>query len=131
MAAGWNPAFVNTVLDSLFSAAAFTPPAASYIQLHTGDPGVAGTSNISSFSTRIALAWSSSAGGQKQLSAPVAITASWSGTSPETITHVSYWSAVTGGTFVVSDQLGAAVTVTTGVPVNLPSAAVPWAPLAA
>lgn len=131
MAAGWNPTFVNSILDSVFSAAAWTPPAASYVQLHTGDPGVNGTSNISSFSTRTALTWSSASGGSKALSASVTITASWSGTSPETVTHVSYWSAVTGGTFVVSDQLTAPVTVTTGVTVNLPTATAPWSPLAA
>lgn len=123
--------FVNTVLDSVFSAAAFTPPAASYVQLHTGDPGAAGTSNISSYATRTVLAWSSAAGGSKVLSAPVVITASWSGTNGEVLTHVSYWSAVTGGTFIVSDQLLAAVTVVTGQPVNLPAATAPWAPLAA
>jgi len=131
MAAGWNPVFVNQMYDSVFSAAAFTPPAASYVQLHTGDPGAAGTSNISSFATRIVLAWSSAAGGTKQISAPVVITASWAGTSPETLTHVSYWSAVTGGTFVVSDQLAAPVTVVTGQPVNLASLTVPAPPLAA
>lgn len=131
MAAGWNPVFVNTVLDSVFSAAAFTPPAASYVQLHTGDPGSGGTSNISSYATRTVLAWSAAAGGSKVLSGAVTITASWAGTSPETITHVSLWSAVTGGTFIVSDQLLAPVTVVTGQPVSLPTLTAPWAPLAA
>jgi hypothetical protein len=131
MAYGWNPVFVNTILDSVFSAAAFTPPAASYIQLHTGDPGAAGTANISSYATRTALTWSAAAGGSKVLSAPVAITGSWSGTNNEVLTYVSYWSAVTGGTFIVSDQLTAPVTVVTGQPVNLPNASAPWAPLAA
>jgi hypothetical protein len=131
MAAGWNPVIVNQILDSVFSAAAFTPLAASYIQLHTGDPGAAGTSNISSYATRTVLAWSSASGGSKALSASVAITASWSGTNGEVLTHVSYWSAVTGGTFIVSDQLVAPVTVATGQPVNLPNATAPWTPLAA
>jgi len=131
VAAGWNPAFVNSILDSVFSAAAFTPPAASYVQLHTGDPGPNGTSNISSFATRIVLAWASASGGSKVISAPVVITASWAGTSPETITHISLWSAVTGGTFIISDQLVASVVVVTGNPVNLPSLTAPWTPLAA
>ena len=131
MTAGWNPAVVNQILDSVFSAAAFTPPAASYIQLHTGDPGAAGTAHISSYATRTVLAWASAAGGSKSLSASVTITASWSGTNNEIITHVSYWSAVTGGTFIVSDQLTAGVPVTTGQPVVLPNATAPWSPLAA
>lgn len=131
MTAGWNPLFVDQILDSVFSAAAFTPPAASYIQLHTGDPGVNGTSNISSYSTRTALTWSSAASGSKALSASVTITASWSGTNNEQVTHVSYWSAVSGGTFIVSDKLTAAVTMMTGAQVTLPSVTAPWSPLAA
>lgn len=131
MAAGWNPVFVNSVLDSVFSAAAFTPPAASYVQLHTGDPGPAGTANISSYSTRTALTWSPAAGGSKALSASVTITASWTGTANEVLTHVSYWDSVTGGTFIVSDQLTAPVTVATGAEVDLPSVTAPWSPLAA
>lgn len=131
MAAGWNPAFVNTVLDSVFSAAAFTPPAGSFIQLHTGDPGAAGTSNISSFTTRTSLTWSSAAAGSKLISASVTITASWAATSPETLTHISLWSAVTAGTFIVSDQLSAPVTMVTGQPLTLPNLTAPWSPLAA
>lgn len=131
MTVGLNPVIANQILDSLFSAAAFTPPAASYIQLHTGDPGAAGTANVSSFTTRTALAWSSAAGGSKSISAAVVITASWSGTSPELITHVSYWSASTAGTFITSDQLVAPVTVVTGSPLNLPSLVAPMSPLAA
>jgi hypothetical protein len=129
--AGWNPTLVNTILDSIFSDAAWTPPAASYLQLHTGDPGPAGTANVSSFGSRVALTWSSASGGSKALSASVQITSSWSGTSPETITHVSYWDASTGGNFIVSDQVTAAITITTGQALNLPSATVPWSPLAA
>lgn len=131
MAVGLNPVIANQILDSLFSAAAFTPPAASYVQLHTGDPGVNGTANISSFATRTALTWASASGGSKSISAAVVITASWAATSPESITHVSYWSAVTGGTFITSDQLVAPVTVVTGSPLNLPSLVAPMSPLAA
>lgn len=131
MAVGLNPVIANQILDSLFSAAAFTPPAASYVQLHTGDPGVNGTANISSFTTRTALTWSAASGGSKSISAAVVITASWSGTSPESISYVSYWSAVTGGTFITSDQLVAPVTVVTGSPLNLPSLVAPMSPLAA
>lgn len=131
MTAGWNPAVVDAVLDSVFSGAAWSPPAASWIQLHTGDPGAAGTSSISSYPTRTVLAWASAASASKALSAPVTITASWPGTNNEAITHVSYWDSASGGTFIVSDQLTAPVTATIGVAVNLPSATVPWSPVAA
>lgn len=131
MTAGWNPTFVNGILDSVFSAAAFTAPAGSFIQLHTGDPGAAGTSNISSFTTRTSLTWSSAAGGSKIISASVTITASWSGTNGEILTHISLWSAVTAGTFIVSDLLLSPVTMVTGQPLTLPNLTAPWSPLAA
>src|SRR5260370_808323 len=72
MAAGWNPVLVNQILDSVFSAAAFTAPAASYVQLHTGDPGGAGTADISSFGDRAGLGRGSVAGGSKGLSSAAA-----------------------------------------------------------
>ena|SRR6266487_5061440 len=131
MAVGLNPVIANQILDSLFSAAAFTPPAASYIQLHTGDPGANGTANVSSYTTRTAITWAAASGGSKSISAPVTITASWSGTNNEVLTHVSYWSAAAAGTFVTSDQLIAAVTMVTGAPLNLPTLTAPMSPIAA
>jgi hypothetical protein len=132
MTVGINPVIANQFLDSLFSAAAFTAPAASYIQLHTGDPGVAGTANVSSYATRTLISvWGTAAGGTKSITASVTITASWSGTNGEVLTHVSYWSAVTGGTFVTSDQLLQAQTMLTGAPLSLPSLSAPFTPLAA
>ena len=131
MAIGLNPVIADQLLDALFSGAAFTSPAGCFIQLHTGDPGVAGTSNISSFTARTAITWNSAAGGVKSISAAVTITTSWSGTSPETIGYVSYWSASTGGTFITSDQLLAPVTLVTGAPLNLPTLTSPLTPLAA
>lgn len=131
MAAGWNPAVVNQVLDSVLSAAAFTPPAGCFLQLHTGDPGAAGTANISSFTTRTSVTWASASAGSKSISASIQITASWTGTNGETVTHISLWSAVTGGTFVVSDQLVTPVTMASGQPLNLPNLTAPWSPLAA
>lgn len=131
MTVGLNPTIANQLLDSLFSAAAFTPPAASYVQLHTGDPGVAGTSNISSYTTRTVLTWASAAGGQKSISSSVTITASWAGTNGELITHVSYWDALTVGTFIISDQLLAPVTAVTGSPVTIPNLLAILSPIAA
>ncbi len=83
MTAGLSATIANQILDSLFSAAAFTAPAASYIQLHTGDPGAAGTASVSSYTTRTAVTWAAAAGGSKSISAPVTVTASWSGTNME------------------------------------------------
>jgi len=131
MAYGWNPVFVNTVLDSIFSAGSWTPPAASYIQLHTDDPGADGTANVSSYATRTPVTWDSAASGSKSITTAVTITSAWADTSPETITYVSYWDSSSGGTFIVSDELTAAQTVVTGNPVVLASLTAPWSPLAA
>jgi len=131
MTAGLSATIANQILDSLFSAAAFTAPAASYIQLHTGDPGAAGTASVSSYTTRTAVTWAAAAGGSKSISAPVTVTASWSGTNNEVIRYVSFWSAVTGGTFVASDQLAAPVTMSTGAPLTLSSLSAPITPIAA
>ena len=128
MAYGTNPVIANQLLDALFSGAAFTSPAGCFVQLHTGDPGVAGTSNISSFTTRTAVTWNSAAGGTKSISATVAITASWSGTNNEQVTGLSFWSASTLGTFLVSTPLISPVTCTTGSPVNIPTLTAPWQP---
>jgi len=131
MTVGLNVVIANQILDSLFSAAAFTPPAACYIQLHTGDPGAAGTANVSSYTTRTAVTWASAAGGTKAITGSISITGSWSGTNNEVLTHVSFWSAVTAGTFVTSDQLTAPVTAATGAPVSLASLTAPMSPIAA
>jgi len=130
MPIGMNPVVANAFLDSLFSGAAWTPPAASYVQLHTGDPGVAGTASISSYTTRTVLAWASSVNGSKSITGLVTITSSWTGTSPETVTHVSYWDSLTGGLFVISDQLALPVRMTTGAPLTIPSLTAPLTPIA-
>ena len=131
MTVGLSAAVANMILDSLFSAGTFTVPAASYVQLHTGDPGAAGTANISSYATRTAVTWNAASGGNKTLSAPVTISGSWAGTNNEVITHISLWSAVTAGTFVTSDQLLASVVAATGAPVTLASLTAPLTPIAA
>lgn len=131
MTAGLNPVIANQILNSLYSAAAFTPPAGSWAQLHIGDPGVNGTSNPSSVTTRQSVTWATAAGGGKaESSAPS--WGIWAGASPETITHVSVWSASTAGTFVRSFALdGGGVTVVTGQLVTLPTLSDSFAPVAA
>lgn len=68
-----------------------------YVQLHTGDPGSAGTSNVSSETTRKAVDLAAASGGARTSEAvaewdPISL----SGT--ENLTHVSYWSASSAGT---------------------------------
>lgn len=126
MAYGTNPVIADLILDSLLSGAAWTPPAGCFVQLHVGDPGVNGTANISSYTTRTAVTWSAAAGASKAISGSLAITASWTGTNNEVITGLSFWDSLTSGTFIASAPLIVPVTVTTGAPVNLPTLTAPW-----
>lgn len=91
----------NKWLDML-AGTAFTAPAGAFVKLHTGDPGAAGTSNVSAVTTRVSCAFSAASAGSKALSAsPTA----WSMTATETITHISFWDAVTAGTILFTAVL--------------------------
>lgn len=77
--------------------------ATPFIQLHTADPGAAGTTSVSVGSTtRNAITWNAPAAGSMTL----ATLGAWTnGGTSETITHVSLWSASTVGTFYQSFAL--------------------------
>jgi hypothetical protein len=111
----------NTLLDTLLGS--------TFIQLHIGDPGAAGTANASSVTTRPAASYSAAAAGSKGLSAASSWT-NWAG-SAETITHISFWTAATAGTFKTSMVLTAGKPMTTGDTLNLNTATMTLAPLAA
>lgn len=130
MAVGLSTAnLANLWLDTLGGAAA-TPGTTLYAKLHTGDPGSAGTSNASSVTTRVALAWAAASGGSKAINNTPSW-ASWAGTSPETVTHVSVWDASTAGNFRYSFALTTSKTMTTGDTLNLTSHSFALTPLAA
>jgi len=86
---------------------------AGYVQLHTGDPGSSGTSNVSSVTTRESVTWGSASSGSVSASNEPEWT-NWAGTSPETDTDISFWSASSSGTFGLSMQLASSVTMETG-----------------
>lgn len=119
----------NLWLDTLGGAAA-TPGTTLYAKLHTGDPGSAGTANASSVTTRVALAWAAAASGSKSINNTPSW-ATWAGTSPETISHISVWDNLTVGTFRYSFALTTSKTVTTGDTLNLTSHTFALTPLAA
>jgi hypothetical protein len=77
-----------------------------YVQMHVGDPGADGTSNIAAFSDRAAVDLEDAVAGVRSLAAPVEWGSSdvWVG-SPQTVTHASAWSAPTGGSFLFSTAL--------------------------
>lgn len=96
LANGW----LNTLRGSSFNVSAGT-----FVRLHTGDPGSAGTSNnAAGNTTRVQASFGAASGGALALTGT---NPSWtnSGTS-ETITHVSVWTAATGGSVLWTAALG-------------------------
>jgi hypothetical protein len=126
MADGLSAAVANAALNTIVGTDW------NYVQLHTGDPGTAGTTSVSSTTTREAITW----GSASNTSSTSTVSASdepewpaWAGTNGEVVTDTSYWSAPTAGTFGGSIPLSASVIMGTGdsltlvaVSVSLPSA---------
>jgi hypothetical protein len=73
----------------------FTGIAGTFIQLHTADPQAAGTNAVSNVTTRQSVTFSAASAGAMVSSTAPAFTM----TATETITHISVWSASSGGTF--------------------------------
>lgn len=103
-----------------------TAPSTVYVQLHTADPAGSGTTAVSTAGSRQAITFGASAA----VSTTRAITSSnapqwtnWAGTNGEVVTHVSFWSASSAGTFYWSAALAASKTVGTGDTVTLTSGA--------
>lgn len=114
----------NGILGAWAGVATYTAPAAFYLQMHTGDPGTAGTTSPATDTTRKLVTFGSAAA-----SGAVASTAafSWTGitaTGTESISWFSFWSASTGGTFLGRDDLATARSVTTGDGLDVASGAV-------
>lgn len=124
-------ATANAMLNGLRAGgAAFGPPAGTYAQIHTGDPGAAGTSNVSVGSTtRSALAQSAASSGAiaESGTAPSFV----NGGTSETLTHISVWSAATGGTFLYSIALTSSKPWASGDTFTLTTCGIALAPLAA
>jgi hypothetical protein len=114
MAAGLSTAVANAALATIVGTDM------NDVQLHTADPGTAGTTAVSSVTTRQAVTWGSASGGVISASNSPAWT-SWAGTNGETDTYISLWSASTSGTFGGSMQLSASVTMDTGDSLTLTS----------
>lgn len=88
-------AWLNTFLNTSCSFAGV------YVQLHTGQPGSAGTSNPGAGSTtRLHAGFSAPSGGTLSLSSAMG---PWTnGGTNETLTDITLWTAASGGTFLAS-----------------------------
>ncbi len=93
----------NKWLDML-RGVAFTAPAATYVKLHTADPGAAGaTAAAVGSATRVVATFSAASGGALALTGTAP---SWTnGGTSETISHISVWDASTAGNFLFSAAL--------------------------
>ncbi len=116
----------NKWLDML-GATAFTAPAGFWVKLHTGDPGSVGANAASAVATRQSVTWAAASGGSKSQSG----TPSWSMTTTETITHVSFWDASTSGNFLGSAAVTTPRAVVNGDTLNLNTLTVAFTPIAA
>lgn len=123
MTAGLAGTNANSALSTITASAAF-------VKLHTGDPGSAGTSNASAETTRKAVTWASPSSQSIAATSTLPSWTSWSAGS-ETITHISYWSLSSGGTFQGSVALTASKSVTNGDTFNLTALSYAASPVAA
>lgn len=85
-----------------------------FFQLHFGDPGALGTSNVASGAPRMQGTLAPASGGSRTLGGPVDWPNPWA-SDPQTITHVSAWSDSTDGEFLFSLALTTGVKLTIGV----------------
>lgn len=116
-------ALLNTLRGTSFS------NAATYVALHTGDPGGSGSSAASAGSTdRSQVTFSAASGGSISLTGTQP---TWTnGGTTETVTHISVWSAATSGNFLWSAQLAASKSWASGDTLTLTSCGLSLAPLA-
>jgi hypothetical protein len=99
------------LLDHVTGTTSFTAPSNFYIQLHTGDPGEAGSSNGATETTRKAASFDAASSGSITTSGTV----EWTNVSTtETYTHWSAWDASTSGNCLWYGALSASASVTAG-----------------
>lgn len=111
----------QSVANANLALTAITGTNANNVQLHTGAPGSAGTSNVSSVTTRPAVTWAAASGGSQSMNGTPPAWSNWAGTNGEVDTDVSFWSASTLGTFGFSAALSSPVTMNTGDSLTLTS----------
>jgi hypothetical protein len=91
-------AIINTYRGSNYTAVS------TWLKLHTGDPGSAGTANASAETTRLQITLAAPSAGSSV--APEVVWEDWDA-GPEEITHASIWSDETVGAFQESFALAA------------------------
>lgn len=89
MAEGWGPTAANHALDT--ELALYT-----WLKLHVGAPGAAGTSNAATETTRKQVTWGAASGGAATSTGQL----QWTNVAgSEDYTHATFWTASSAGTF--------------------------------
>lgn len=97
MAEGLGSAGANVALDAVLAAH-------TWVKLHTGAPGAAGTSNAATETTRKQAAWTSASSGAASNSGAL----TWTNVvASEDYTHFTLWTASSGGSFGLSGTVTA------------------------
>jgi hypothetical protein len=106
MAVGLSSANMATMILNLFRATNATAPVATYVKLHTADPGSAGaTAAAVGSATRVVVTFAAPSGNAIALTGTNPV---WTnGGTSETLTHISVWDAITTGNFLWSAALTA------------------------
>lgn len=103
MAEGFSVAEANSIIDDIRTQYPF-------MQLHTGAPGVNGTSNVAANNTRKSVSFNAAANGATANSGAVL----WASVpANEKYTHCTFWTLASGGSFGYSGTV-TANTVNTG-----------------
>ena len=124
MATGFASGVVNGWLDGTFATAT------CYVKLHTADPGASGaTAAAAGDTTRKQATMASASGGSKAMTS---MSGSWTnGGTPETVSHISIFSASSAGTFEASAALSASKAWASGDTLSLTSLSIAITPIAA
>lgn len=108
--AGISTYLSDKYLDCLVNASGFNV-ASVFVQLHTADPGSAGTTAVAGNNVRKSVAFAAASADSKATNADI----TWTNVSTsETYTHVSLWDASSNGNFLWSGALTASKAVNSG-----------------
>jgi hypothetical protein len=97
MALGLGSNGANVALDALLAAH-------TWVKLHIGDPGAAGTANAATETTRKQAAWAAASGGASSNTGALTWTAI---AGSQDATHFTLWTASTAGSFGLSGTITA------------------------
>jgi hypothetical protein len=114
---GLAVATINGFLDALGNNTAYQI-GTLYVKLHIGDPGSAGASNAAGNTTRQLASFAAASAGSMTTDADIV----WTNVSTsETYSHVSFWTASSGGTYLGNDALDTSQAVVAGNNFRIPA----------